>query len=481
MHALAPQTIWSRALSSVVAAAFAAGCCLTGAPSPKPGPETSPAIGPLLAGASAVAIIPAAGAPLAGFAGSPRREFDAVTIPLTLIALGGTCIDPDPSTAATLFKPNQGTHDPLMARALVLDNGVRKIAVVKLDAIGSSRRLRDDLFKVATTLGIAYADFVVLSTHTHSGPGAVSEHTLFEVAAVDCFADAMYQALLQAATSALQQADATRQAAVLGIGTATETQASKNRRGRPGVYDTEIGLVKITTPAGAPIAALFNFAVHGTSLNASNMLFSADCMGEMERTIEASLPGVVAVFTNGAEGDVAPLHGGFTGIQQEGQLVGADILALWPTVSTKSSIDLRGALQDVVMPLPSWNSGACVRLPGTSSTLCDIIPGSTLALPLDPKWVPNTLPFQAIRIDDTVFVAIPGEPITEIGWDLKARAKAKGFAHGFVFALANDHGGYFTTLAEYQRGKYEGQWTLYGPTTGQIVVDHADSVMTQVK
>ena len=39
---------------------------------------------------------------------------------------------------------------------------------------------------------------------------------------------------------------------------------------------------------------------------------------------------------------------------------------------------------------------------------------------------------------------------------------------------------YFTTLAEYQRAEYEGQGTLYGPTTGSVVVDSADCVMDRV-
>jgi len=304
---------------------------------------------------------------------------------------------------------------------------------------------------------------------------------LTEVSAVDCFSDAMYRAVLTAATSALQQADAARQPALLGIGTATETGASENRRGRPTIYDTELGLVKITTTGGTPIAALFNFAIHGTTLGATNMQFSADCMGEMEKVVESGLSGVTAIFTNGAEGDVAPKYHGVTGLQQEGTILGGDVVSLWATVTTKAAIDLRGAFQDVQMPPPQWNSGACLPLPGTSSTLCNFVPAYPLTVPLDPEWVSTTLPFQPVRIDDTVFVAIPGEPITEIGWDLKARATATGFARGFVFGLANDYGGYFTTLAEYNRQKYEVQSTLYGPTTGQVVVDSADGVMTQVK
>ena len=34
---------------------------------------------------------------------------------------------------------------------------------------------------------------------------------------------------------------------------------------------------------------------------------------------------------------------------------------------------------------------------------------------------------------------VPGEPIIEVGRDIKARAAAKGFAHALVIGRAGDH------------------------------------------
>jgi hypothetical protein len=134
------------------------------------------------------------------------------------------------------------------------------------------------------------------------------------------------------------------------------------------------------------------------------------------------------------------------------------------------------------MPPPVLNVG-CLPLPGTNDTICDAIPGFALTIPLDAisDWIPDALPFQAFRIDDTVFASVPGEPITEIGWEIKARAKQKGFQHAFIVGLANEYGGYMTTLAEYMRGEYEGKSTIYGPSTGQLVVDAADAMVDLVK
>jgi hypothetical protein len=410
------------------------------------------------------------GTSLAGYSAEPRRRFDDPpgAILLTLGALLGSCVDPTPGTAAALFQPGQGTRDPVGAKALVLENGTRTVALVKLDTVGTPKRLRSELVAAAQGLGIAPEDFVVVATHTHSGPGGLSDDPFAQVAAADCFSASVHAAALAAARQALLAAHAALQPAVLGIGVATETGASEGRDGDLTHFDPELGVVKVATLAGAPIAALFNFAIHGTSLDANNMRFSADNMGAMEDRIEAGLPGVVAIFTNGAEGDVAPKFRDDAGVAQEGQIVGDAVLALWPGIATQGSIVLDGALRQVTMPFPTFNTAAG-------------IPGVPLQIPLSPTWVPTRLPFQALRIGDVVFAAVPGEPTTDIGKEIKQRALALGFARGFVLGLSNEYGGYFTTPSGYTNGGIAARSTIYGPGAGELVVERAEDVMAAVK
>tara|TARA_R100001143_G_C3360687_1_gene135326 strand:+ start:9360 stop:10913 length:1554 start_codon:yes stop_codon:yes gene_type:complete len=69
-------------------------------------------------------------------------------------------------------KPAQGVNDDLWARALVLDDGVTRLAWVVLDAIGFNG---DDIISVRkqipAKLGIDYA--IISSTHTHSAPDLI--------------------------------------------------------------------------------------------------------------------------------------------------------------------------------------------------------------------------------------------------------------------------------------------------------------------
>jgi neutral ceramidase len=423
---------------------------------------------------------------LAGFGSPPRRALDG-SILLTggpLSPLG--CFDPDPSTAAVFFAPNTATIDTLTARALVLDNGARRLAIVKVDAIGMSRTLRDAVAAAAGPLGIPDAHVAVVATHTHSGPGGVSDQPAWEIVASDCYSQAVFDAVKSAAVLALSQAHAALTPAKIGIGSVQIPGVTRNRR--PDFYplnsaplDTELGLIKVETITGTPIAALINFAIHGTWYDGNNMKVSADVMGAMEDEIEQALPaGAVAIFTNGAEGDVAPQKSATLDTAEKvGAVVAAKVSALWTSTPTAPTADLRAVFTDVTMPPAQYNG--CLPLAESDTTVCELTGGGVLPTVPLPKWLPAALPFQALRINDTVLVAVPGEPVTELGTTIKQHAIAAGLARGYVVALANDHGGYFTTPAQYSARTYEGSATLYGPSTGATVVGAAGTVIDKVK
>ncbi len=472
-----------RVLPALWLALHGAGCCLLSSGGTLPtgmSGDGTPAPGPLRAGAAAVEIALPNGPSLAGFGSTPRRIGGAEML-LTGGPVFGACLDPDPGTAAVFFTPALGTLDPLRARALVLDTGTRTLAIVTLDAIGMSRRLRADVAQAAGALGIAPPFLLMAATHTHSGPGGASDEIAYQILASDCFAPTVYAALRAAAVQALTLAHAALQPAELGVGAATLTGLARNRTGAPELDET-LTLLKLVTPAGVPIAALFHFAVHGTWFGASNLHLSADLAGAMEQAVEASVPVPVAIYLNGAEGDVSPNKAAFATLAAAGAAVGTAVQGLWPTVPTASSADLRAVLAEVAMPPPAYNPAGCLPLAQSTLTLCDLLPGGdplTVALPA--SWVPETLPVQAVRINETVLVALPGEPVTALGLELKQYATGLALTHGVVVGLANDHGGYFTTPAQYDQGEYEGQATIYGRDTGVFIVDQARQVMDQVQ
>ena len=65
-------------------------------------------------------------------------------------------------------------HDVLMARALVMDDGEKRIAIVIVDSLMLTREMLDDVKEQATLqTGIPTNHILIASTHTHSAPSAM--------------------------------------------------------------------------------------------------------------------------------------------------------------------------------------------------------------------------------------------------------------------------------------------------------------------
>src|SRR5215207_2760651 len=67
-------------------------------------------------------------------------------------------------------KPAKHVHDPLQVRALVLDDGAQRLALVVCDNIGLPREVCDEAKRLAQKRsGIDAARVLIAATHTHSG------------------------------------------------------------------------------------------------------------------------------------------------------------------------------------------------------------------------------------------------------------------------------------------------------------------------
>src|SRR5580693_5640297 len=75
-------------------------------------------------------------------------------------------------------RPITGVHDPLFARALVLDNGVTTSAIVEVDLaeLGDTTSVRQ---RITKELGIPFDHLMIAATHDHSAPrsGPVTQGT----------------------------------------------------------------------------------------------------------------------------------------------------------------------------------------------------------------------------------------------------------------------------------------------------------------
>lgn len=392
----------------------------------------------LRAGAAAARFAVPAGTPLAGY-GSFRRR-------LVLPDLLG--LHPH----AFWFRPHQGVLDPPGVRALVLETPGARLAWAALDVVAVDRAFVETVRARLAAAGVPPATLVLSASHTHSGPGAFLDSWLMALVATDRLEPAVRDGLAAGVVTAIRQANAAKVPAHLGAAEVEAPDVVTSRLDLP--VDRRIVVLRVETPAGAPIAALWNFAIHGTMLGPGNLSLSGDVTGVAVAELERRL-GVPVLYVNGAVGDVSPRHHGLRALEAAGRALAAAAADAWRQARPRAADRLRLGAARAALPPPRLALRACLGrwLPA----------GWTL--PLD-EILPTDAELVAGRVGDVAWVTIPGELQTRLGLAIKAAAPAD-VAHPMVAGVSNGYLGYFLGAAEADRIGYVSCASLYGRQAGE--------------
>lgn len=388
--------------------------------------------------------------------------------------------------------PALGVHDPLYAKALVLDNGATQVALVTVDVLGLQRSTVATIRSaIAAQTGLPAANLLIACSHTHSGPATMVLQGCGEV-------DPVYlRALQERIVAVTMQAWANRRPARFGIGHGQVTDGVHNRRNPGAVIDPDLGIVRVDTVDGRPLAVLLNYACHPTCVTGENQLLSAEYCGYATARIQQTTNAITLFFT-GAIGDVGPSRRGWDVLEKIGNAVAEEALRVLPTIAmtewqslTSTSCDLALPLQ----PLPTVADLAAfvaeqqrlladpermqqpyqpqivgAMLNWTAATL------TTVTAPAAPTTV--TTEIQVIHAGELTLVSAPGELFVELGLAVKAGATT---GHCFLCGFGNDNIGYIPTPHAYPQGGYEiaDAYKYYGypaalaPEAGQHYVETA--------
>jgi hypothetical protein len=381
----------------------------------------------LMAGAGMADITPPIGTPLAGY-------------------------------GARAGKPSTGVHDPTEARALVIDNGTEKIALVAVDHLGYDHAMVERVRSIAgQATGIASGHIFVMSSHTHSGGGAYLEIFPILAGKFDPRIRAFYE---ERAAEAIISANKSMKPARIAIGAGEARGISRFRSNWPpdGPLDPEVGVIRVdSAETGKPMAVLINFAAHPTVIGARNFEFSSDFAGYARRAVERLVGGeMMAIFANGAQGTIAPRA--FQGANEWeraenlGTILAAEVYKVMLMLNSKEAVEIklaRSAFEIKPQPPPSFP--AAIRFPPAYET-------EVSAIAFDNRFA---------------FVTIPGELSSILNFQVKARGKLLGFEKTFVLGLTNDALGYIITEDEYRHGTYESTISLFGPAFGSFITSEA--------
>jgi hypothetical protein len=408
----------------------------------------APAAQPVRAGAASVAFPVPAGTPLAGFGSFARR----LAFPDVL----------GRHPHAFWFKPHQGVRDPLGARALVIQGPRARLFWVAVDLIAVDEAFGARVAHRLREVGVPDGTLIISASHTHAGPGAFLDSELMALLAVDRPDRAVQRALVAAVVEAVQRADAAKAPARVGTGAAQVPDLTRGRLGHP--VDNEAVVIKVVREDGRPIALVWNFAIHGTSLGRGNLDLSGDVMGVATRRLEATVKAPV-LFVNGAVGDVSPKRHGELGVEETGVALAGAVKAVWDRVVPVASPGLELVDQRVALPSAQLSLRSCVG---------GWVP-RWLTVPLGGAF-PRQVALTAGRLGTAAWVTIPGELQSVLGEEIKQQGRGPA-RRVFVAGLSNGYAGYFLRPADYDHVSYVNCASLYGRDGGERLTTAARELL----
>jgi hypothetical protein len=222
-----------------------------------------------------------------------------------------------------------GVHDPLMARAVVLAHGERKLALVSVDLVGLFHAVVE---RIRGRLpGFRYV--LVSSTHNHEGPDTLG---LWGPNAVTSGIDRTYMKRVEdGIVRAVKDADAASRPAVGRLGTARAPELLHDGR-EPYVKHDELVALAFHDASNKKTAGIVvQWNCHPETLGSSNTRLSADFIAGTVAYLKKKYACPVIYFTGTVGGLMTSLHvpiedergnklsdGTFAKTERYGQLVG---------------------------------------------------------------------------------------------------------------------------------------------------------------
>lgn len=422
-----------------------------------------------------------------------KKQLLAGAARLDITPLLGTSLDGTISQNG----PARYVHDPLFVRALVLDDGQERIALVVCD----STVVGGEVFEAAKQRAHGFCDILPerilgCATHTHSSPRAVN----ISMAPIDV---AYREMLALRMADAIGVAEQNLAPARVGWGTFNEPRFVFNRRWRmkpgsvpdsplgtsgdvvqmnppassenmlepAGPVDPEVSVLSVQTAEGRPLAVLANYGLHyvgrtgGGHVSADYFGMFADRLAHLLGTAGFDPP-FLGMMSNGTSGDVnainfrqsAARRGPYEYMREVAYSLAEQVAKLCGGMEYRQHAAIRMQQADIALGvrLPSKDEIARAEYildqAGTKNRLTreEVYARETVLLAEYPRRFETVV--QAIRLGELGIAALPCEVFAETGLAIK---RGSPLRPTFTMELANGYGGYLPTPDQHAWGGYE--------------------------
>jgi hypothetical protein len=441
----------------------------------------------------------------------------AIPVPLQAAGLtaGAAQVDVTPPPGCPMAgyysqRGAEGTHDPLFAKALVVEKDGTKAALVSLDLISTTFGMVEESRKlIERQTGIPGSHVMISATHSHTGPVLSDRKPRTDAfGGNNKIATEFIRELPAKIAEAVARADKGRKAARLLRGVGTEEGLAFNRRFhmrdgsvgwnpgkrnpnivRPaGPTDPAVPVVLVETADGkAPIACYVNFAMHLDTVG--GLYYSADYPHTLSKALsEVKGDGVVTVFTIGCAGDINHINVSSPAPQKGhgeaariGTRLAAEVLRTFEKLEPAADGPIRASSLTVELPLAPVTAEEAAAAKQVIARVregakpaprfLDQVQAFKAADVADRLGKPLTVEVQVISVgDDLAWVSLPGEIFVQLGLSIKAGSP---FKQTMIAELANGSIGYVPTKVAYPQGNYEVVSARGAAGGGEMLVDAA--------
>jgi Concanavalin A-like lectin/glucanases superfamily len=377
-------------------------------------------------------------------------------------------------------------RDRLHARALVLDDGTTKLAIVVVDNCMMPREFLDAVKElVAAETKIPADRQLIAATHTHTAPAVMG--------CLGADPDPAYGPFLERQiVQAVRRANANLVPARAGWAVTDASALTNNRQwilrsdkvradpfgnltvrsnmhpgyenpdfvGPSGPTDPWLSALSVRTADGKPLAVLSNFSMHYFGTPAVSADYFGKVCANVEKRLGGDAKGFVALHSQGTAGDLHWMDYGKPaanpGIDKYAESVTAKIVEALDKIQYRS--DLPIAMAEIRLTLGrcvpdavrlAWAQKLVGEHKGTKPTKqADIYAREAVMLAADPR---RELKLQAIRIGELGIAAIPNEVFAITGLKIKSQSPLRTT---FAVELANGSEGYIPPAEQHPLGGY---------------------------
>lgn len=411
-----------------------------------------------------------------------------------------------------------GIHDPLKAKAIVIQQGQEPIALVFCDLVGLSlnvsKKARAD---ASRQTGIPVTNILISATHTHTGPlfDDIRRKYFHERAVAETGRDpheTIYYPdfLSERIVKVVAEAQSGMKSAQLEVGIAKQTGLSFNRRYRmkngtvafnpgqlntnivspAGPIDPDVGML-LVREGGKLRGGLTIFAMHADTTGGT--LYSADYPFFLQQTLREKFGrNYISAFAAGTCGDINHINTavkepvkGFDVSEHIGSTLGKTALANLPNVEPLHHPALAGRSVKITLPLQEITPEQLADAKSKIDQLGDSGAGffmkvaAVKTLDLAEKGTNWPSEVQVFRLDsDTAIVGLPCEIFVELGLAIKAQSP---FKKTLVISICNDRPSYVATIKAFKEGSYEISNARVKPGTGEMLVATALKLLHEIK